>query len=361
MKTMQKLFGISIFILALSAGCGKSAKNPQIPGSDAFIPVKTMVLQRMDINGKIHASGQFTTNDETLLSFKTGGIINRIYVKEGDKVKKGQILASLDLTEISAQVSQARIALDKAIRDHSRAQHLYSDSVATLEQLQNAQTGLELAQQQMVAAQFNLKHAEIKAPGNGVILNKFANEGQIIGVGTPILQTSSKGQTDWILCVAVSDREWAKISLHDRALVDIDALNGKEIEGYVFTKAEQADPQTGSYSIDIKLRDTRNLHVASGMFGKATIISSETDQLWRIPYDALLDGNANSGFVFVTNNGKEALKVPVKIEEIDKNNVLISEGLAGYQTLIVEGSAYLKDNSPIRVVSDYAAQQYSER
>ena len=357
MKTIQRPNGWSILAMIVLTACGHTNKESGIPKPDESVPVKIVALRRTDVNAVIHASGQFTTDDETLLSFKTGGIINRIYVKEGDKVRRGQILASLDLTEINAQVSQAQIGLEKAIRDRNRAQNLYNDSVATLEQLQNAQTGLEIAQQQMVAAKFNLAHSRIEAPGDGVILNKFANEGQIIGTGTPVLQTSSKGETDWILRVAVSDREWAKIAMHDKAIVDIDALNGKAVEGYVYTKAEQADPRTGSYSVDIKLRDARQMHIASGMFGKAAITSSQSHSLWRIPYDALLDGNANSGFVFVTDDDKVAVKVPVKIAEIDDNNVLISDGLSGYHSLIVSGSAYLTDRSPIKVVDNLTAQR----
>lgn len=357
MRTIQKFIGWSVLASTVLWSCGHTGKEPEMPNHDASVPVKIISLHRTDVNAVIHASGQFTTDDETLLSFKTGGIIDKIYVKEGDRVKKGQLLASLDLTEINAKVSQAQIGLDKAIRDRNRAQNLYNDSVATLEQLQNAQTGLEIAQEQMVTAKFNLEHSRIEAPGEGVILNKFANEGQIVGAGTPILKTNSKGETDWILRVAVSDGEWAKITLHDKALVDIDALNGKKIEGYVYAKAEQADPRTGSYSVDIKLNDTRKLHIASGMFGKAAITSSYSHSLWRIPYDALLDGNAGTGFVFVTDNDKVAVRVPVKIAEIDKNSVLISDGLSGYHSLIVSGSAYLTNRSPIKVVDDLTAQR----
>ncbi|MBK8884569.1 MAG: HlyD family efflux transporter periplasmic adaptor subunit [Bacteroidales bacterium] len=135
-----------------------------------------------------------------------------------------------------------------------------------------------------------------------MILRKLANDGQVIGPGMPVLQTSSKGRTDWILRVAVSDKEWAGIKLNDTAKVQIEALNICDMQAYVSSKAEDTDPMTGSFSIDLKLSNAQKLNIASGMFGKAEIMLSIKSFVWQIPYDALLDGNADQGFVFVTND-----------------------------------------------------------
>jgi multidrug efflux pump subunit AcrA (membrane-fusion protein) len=101
-------------------------------------------------------------------------------VKEGDAIKKGQVLAVLDLTEINAQVTQATLAFEKAERDYKRLSNLYRDSVVTLEQFQNAGTGLDIAREQLTAARFNRTFSEIRASENGYILRKFVNEGQVI-------------------------------------------------------------------------------------------------------------------------------------------------------------------------------------
>ncbi len=337
---------LAIFI----SSCGKKAEPANTQKTNEAIPVKVIALKKTEMGSSLFASGQFTTDDETLLSFKTGGVIQKIYVKEGDNIHKGQILASLNLTEITAQVNQAQIALNKAARDYKRLENLFKDSVTTLEQLQNAKTGLELTQQQLASAKFNLNYSEIRATQDGVVLQKMAQEGQVISAGTPVLQTNSKGSSDWILRIAVSDKAWATTHLKDKALVSIEALNMQNIEGMVSAKSENADPATGSFNIDIKLSSTKNLNIASGMFGKTEIIVSQKNNGWRIPYDALLDGNANNGFVFVTNDDKVAKKVAVKIAGIYQNTVLINEGLSDYKSLIVSGSAYLTDQSVITLV-----------
>lgn len=355
MKNRFTFLVFSTLSVIMIAGCNREQELSPIPKSAETIPVKVILLSQAEITGSVHSSGQFTTDDETMLSFKTGGIVDRIFVKEGDRIRKGQLLATLDLTEISSQVNQSQIAFEKAARDYERFENLRKDSVITLEQLQNSKTGLELAKQQLAAAKFNLHYSEIRAAHDGVILQKLVNEGQMTGQGMPVLKTSSKGKTDWILRVAVSDKEWADIEINDKARVQIEALDISDMQAYVFSKAEDADQMTGSFSIDLKLNNARKLNIASGMFGKAEIILSQKNLVWQIPYDALLDGNSDQGFVFVTNDNINALKVPVTIESIEGKSILISKGLEEYKSLIVSGSAYLTDNSVIKVINNHLA------
>lgn len=346
---MKNIIIISIVAGTLLVACGESKPVKKMPSPSDPVPVKIVALSQQSQENVVNTSGQFTSDDETILSFKTGGVISKIYVREGDRVKAGQVLATLDMTEISAQVNQAGIGYEKAQRDFKRAEALYRDSVATLEQFQNARTALDLAEQQLTAARFNLGYSQIRATANGVVLQKFANNGQIVGPGTPVLQTGSAGNNEWLLKVGVSDQEWSRISLNDSALIQTGATAGEVLRAKVFSKAESADPYTGLFSIELKLVNGKNKAIASGMFGRAGIYASQQSNVWAIPYEALLDGNASEGFVFVTNDKKTAQKIPVKIASMEKDKILISQGLEKSQYLVISGSAYLSDRSPIQV------------
>lgn len=317
-----------------------------------IIPVKVMELQKQQGSTTMAVSGQFTTDDEVMLSFKTGGIISTLTVKEGDAVEKGQLLATLNPTEVNVQVQQAKLSVEKAKRDYQRTKNLYADSVATLEQLQNSKTAMQQAEQQLNTANFNRQYSEIRAPKDGYILKKMANPGQQIAAGTAILQTNGAASGKWMLRVGVSDREWSALKLNDHADIETTAVPGQQLAGVVSRKSEAIDPATGTFTIDIALTGKKPGAVAAGMFGKAIItaakpgISAET---WQIPYEALLDGDGSNGYVFVTNDNKTAEKVKVTIVGIDKNTVTISSGLAGAKSLIISGSAYLTDKSLISI------------
>ncbi len=347
----MRLILLSLATLVFFSAC-KNQEEPTtaaVPKASESVPVRTISLEQGKKSIPVAVSGQFTTDDETILSFKTGGIVSSVLVREGDYVKKGQLLATLDLTEIRAQVKQAELGLQKVQRDHERAKNLYKDSVATLEQLENSRTAVDIAQQQFNAAQFNLNNSEVRAPKDGYVLRKFANSGQIAGPGTPILMTNGAGSAQWILRTGVSDKDWAKIRINDPATVEIDAFPGQKFEAYISHKMESADPYSGAFIIEIKLKSVPK-GLAAGLFGKATIQPRQQIDTWSVPYAALLDGHANQGFVFITNDGKTAKRIPVTIAAIQRDYVEISAGLEDATQLIVAGSAYLKDGSNIHII-----------
>lgn len=341
------LFSIVWFVQACTSSEGN---DKALVKKSEVIPVKILALTKQEVSSVIETSGLFTTDDETMLSFKTGGVIDRIYVKEGDAIKKGQVLASLNLTEIEAQVAQAKLAFEKAQRDYKRVENLFKDSVATLEQFQNAKTGFDVAQKQLEAANFNRSFSEIRAINSGYVLRKLANEGQVVGPGSVVLQTNGASTSNWKLRVGVSDREWASVSLGDKATVTTDALGDKKLMALVTRKSEGTDGASGAFTLELTLQDS-SPSLASGLFGKASIQTNRTQHVWSIPYDALLDGDAQSGYVFTTNDSKTAIKTKVSIGSITRQFVLVTGGLENATSLIVSGNAYLTDNSKISVLN----------
>jgi RND family efflux transporter MFP subunit len=347
MKKIIEAFCLAMVALTLHA-CHEAKSSPRII-RDEEIPVRVMQLNQRLAQQTIQASGQFTTEDETILSFKTGGIINEVQVKEGDAVRKGQLVATLHLTEINAQVQQVKFNYEKALRDYNRYSNLYRDSVATLEQLQNTKTALDIAQQQLNTVRFNQSYSEIRATADGYVLKKLANAGQMVNPGDPVLQTNGAHQTAWILKVAVSDIEWSVIKTGNIAKVETDALPNHLVEGVVSKKTEGIDPATGTFTINILLKENITASIATGLFGKAVIYPSAQVAAWSIPYDALLDGDAGDAFVYATNDYKTATKVKVKVGSIDKGDVAIISGLERAKALITSGSAYLKEGSSIKI------------
>lgn len=338
-----------ILLLAiLLHACGKSEPETKPITKGEIIPVRVLELQQGNFSTPIAASGTFSTKDETLLSFKVGGIVSRILVEEGDAVKKGQILATLDLTEVQSGLNQSKLAFQKALRDAERAERLYKDSVATLEQLQNSKTALDIAEQQLKTAEFNLSYSQIRSTQNGFVLRKFVNAGQQVSSGASILQINGANQGNWSLQATVNDLNWSLISIGDQALLfsgsQLDSIPGK-----VVRKSQAADPQTGSYWVEVDPTPFQALNLASGMFGKVIILPSQQKSGWQIPYESVLDAQGSFAYVFVTDDGQKAKKVKVTLGKIAENSVQVLSGLESHSKLIISGSAYLTDGSTIQI------------
>jgi RND family efflux transporter MFP subunit len=355
---MQRLSSYLLIAFAAIAMYSCTARTePLKKNESSAIPVKVLPVKEYNALEKIPVSGQFTTDDEVMMSFKTTGIISKIFVKEGDAIKKGQLLATLNLTEIEAGLQQAQLAYDKAGRDLQRMTNLFNDSVATLEQVQNAKTVRDLAAQSLSTARFNRQYSEIRAEANGFVLRKLANEGQQISSGNPVLQTNGAGSGKWILRTGITDKQWNAIKTGDPAEIQIASNNGQTFSGRVTRKSEAVDPANGLFSTDITLNGNLSGKIGAGMFGNGIISSGSRQAIdksnvetWSIPYEALLDGDGSSGYVFVTNDGKTAGKMKVVIAGIEKDQVIISQGLEKAKWLIVSGSAYLTDKSLIQII-----------
>ena len=333
-----------LFLLGCSSSTPTETSTPQ---TGQAIPVSLLPLNASPMSTAVTASGTFSTKDETLLSFKLGGIVAKVLVEEGDAVRSGQVVAILDLTEIQAGVRQSKLAYEKALRDHQRATRLYTDSVATLEQFENSKTALDVAEQQLSAANFNLAQSQIRATTSGFVLKKFVNPGQLVASGTPILQTNGAASGTWILKVTLSDQHWSSIQIGDPAKIN-PAASANWIPAKVTQKSQSADPITGTYWVEITPESTKDISLASGMFGKARIRPTQEAQGWEIPFESVLDANGASGFVFVVD-GQKAKKVSVQLGKITPTAIQVVSGLENYTSLIVSGSAYLTDGSTIQV------------
>lgn len=351
---MKKVFLTPLFIavLAFTLVMCKPDKKKEDQASqidESTIAVKVMPVHEGSYNQPLISSGLITTETESKLSFKVGGMISRILVAEGQAVTKGQLLASLDLTEIDAQVSQARKNLEKSKRDLERGQRLFNDSAATLEQMQNLQTASDVATENFTIASFNKQFATIHANASGRVIRKFVNEGEQITAGAPVLQINSSAQNNWIVKIGLPDVDWVRVKKGDRAIIFLDAYPGETFTGEVSLINEGADPLNGLYHTEVKI-NSRGKKFASGLFAKVEIQSSTKQLLHGIPIEAIVEGKGKNAFVFVANGDQKTVKkIPVTVAYITGDSAIISKGLENVKEVITSGSAFLTEFSTIQV------------
>ena len=349
MKKIQ-LFSIIIAALTLLASCKAKHKEGSPIGEPDIIPVKIAPVSTLGVPDQIAATGLVSTEDEARYSFKIGGVINRIFVQEGQFFKQGQLLATLNSTEISAGLAQSSLSVEKAQRDYSRAVSLYKDSVYTLEQLQNTKTALDIAKKAREATAFNERYSKIYAASDGFVSKKIANEGEVIAGGMPVLLTNSTEQRNsYSLKVGVTDREWAIIRPGQTARVTLDGYAGQTFDATVFRKSQAADRELGSFQIELKLQ-LNGAKPAVGMFGKAEIATHQDESVMVIPYGALVEADGNKGFVFTTVSTTRVKKVPVTILKFDNENVYLKDKLEGIDQIVISNSAYLNEQSIIKII-----------
>jgi RND family efflux transporter MFP subunit len=347
MRVDTSLFALTLLALA----CGQKAQPEPVKNdlnSAEVIAVRVAPVQSANANGTVTATGLMTTENETRYSFKLGGVIDRVAVKEGQAIKKGQLLATLKLNEIDAGIAQNTLGIEKAQRDLTRAENLYRDSVATLEQVQNARTALDLVKRQMDGLQFNRQYAAIYATSAGFVTKKLASEGEVIGGGYPLLAVNESTGAGWVLRVGMSDQDWAAVAVGQSADIEIDAFAGRKFAGRVSNKSQAADQRSGSFQVDVQVQ-LKDAKPALGMYGKATIKTGRTAQHPTIPYDALIEADGAQAFVFVPEGGTRVRKQPIRIGTFNQQGVQVLSGLEGVREVVISNSAFLSERSTIQI------------
>lgn len=356
-KFCASLFVISAWMfLVSSSGCRRKDEQEK---KITRIPVQTAWVEKVEMARKIHTYGRLSSEKEIKLSFKTGGIIKKIYADEGQEVKKGQTLASLDLSEIKAQVDQAQSAFLKAERDLKRVEQLYQEKAATLEQYQDIKTAFNIAESRLKIAEFNLHFSEIRAPVEGAILKRLMEEDELAAAGYPVFLLAAPGN-DWVIRAGISDKDLVRIQMMDPATIVFDAYPGIEFQAVVTEIAESSDPRSGTYEIELKLESSEK-KMATGFVAEIDITPSQKEIYAVIPIEALVEAEENRGYVYTIKNSSFALRIPIKIAFIFENKVAVSSGLEGIETVITEGAPYLQDGTEVDIVHNDSREREKNR
>jgi RND family efflux transporter MFP subunit len=299
----------------------------------------------------VHTSGKLASPSEATLSFKVGGLVGQILVNEGESVEAGHLLADLKGDEIDAQVAQAKSAFEKAERDLERVRRLYGDSVATLEQLQDAETGYEMAKAQLEIAEFNRTHSSIYAPADGKVLRRFVEPNELVGPGTPVLLFGSSGK-EWTVRVGVADRDVIRLALGDSADVAFDAYPGRLFPARIVEIGEAAHPLSGAYEVELAL-GSGGVKLVSGFVARVDIYPSMCEPMAVVPIEALMEASGEVGYVYVPDESGEAVrKTAVTLGCLLGDRVAVRSGLEEGLRVVTAGAPYLTDKAAIRIVDD---------
>ncbi|MFP5306329.1 MAG: efflux RND transporter periplasmic adaptor subunit [Gammaproteobacteria bacterium] len=335
-----------IALMTALAACSPAQSGPADAPPRA---VRVAAVTQGPAQRPVEGSGVVAPADEARLAFKVGGIVDEIHVHAGDTVQAGQVLATLETTEIDAAVVQAREAYDKAQRDLARGRQLFEDDVLTQEQLDDLGTAAAVARSQLDAAEFNRRHAEIRAPADGRVLRRLAEPRELVSPGQPVLQVSSGGR-GWVMKLGLPDRDFVDVRVGDAARVRFDAFPRREFAGRVSQRGGAADPRTGTFPIEIEI-DAGDAALAAGLIGRAEIEVGNGETLDYVPLAALVEGSADSTLLFLYDDASQtvaARRVPVAF--LAGEQAALASALPADSRVVTDGAAYLHDGDAVRVV-----------
>jgi RND family efflux transporter MFP subunit len=313
------------------------------------------------------ASGQIEAAQTANISTRMMGRITNIYVKTGDKVSKGQLLATISdedmkakRAQTSAMIAEAEAAYSSAQKDLDRFTNLYKEQSATAKELDNVTLQYNSAKERVNAARqmrnevsAMLAYSSLTAPFAGVVTQKLAEAGSIASPGMPLLTIEQNGILQVSASVAESDI--SSIHLGDVANLQIKST-GKNIQGKIIQLNPSSQFTGGQYIVKISIADTDKKELYAGMFVSVTIPLKTTAQpltadLSMIPVAAIINREELTGVYTVSANNTALLRW-IRLGKTYGDKVEVISGLSKDEQFVLSAEGKLYNGVLVKVVSD---------
>lgn len=311
---------------------------------DQPIPVQVDTLAMEQIGNNLFYTGTFEPNKETKISADIQGKINSVLVDAGSVVSKGQSLVLLDNALLKLQLQTVDIQIEGFENDVRRYKILSEADAIQGVQLEKAELGLKSAKVQRATIVEQLNKTTIKAPFAGIVTAKLTEEGAFASPGVPLVQITDISQLKFT--VNVPENELSQFKMNQNYSLQADAYPENSLAGKVILVGSKAN-MGNSYPIQFSLKNTSDLRMKSGMFGKVNLNNTDTQKHIIIPASAIVGSNIQPQ-VYIISNGKAVLK-NITIASKVQNKVIVANGLNKGNILITNGFINLFDGANVSI------------
>jgi len=332
---MNKTIIIAGLIFALQ-GCNADETTPIAPQAPMPSQASIASLKLMDVNAHYVSSGTVTSDHRVSISSRISGYIRSLSVREGDHVKKNQVLVRVDPINAQQALVQVQADLADAKADKQRYEALFRDHAASRQQLDRVRLRYKLARSQVAQARNQLGYAEVRSPVQGMVVEKRLSKGDLAQPGAAIL--SIEDPSSLLVNTYVSEQFVSAIHAGDSVDVDIPSLH-RHITGIVRQVVEAADPVSHQFLVKIALHEHEGVH--PGMYAQVGFAVASR-QILIVPQVAIIERSGLHG-VYLIDEKDIAHYRQVRLgEENNQGGVEILAGLHAGDRIAWSGNPVLQ-------------------
>ena len=339
----QNLKYIAIFAVATSlVAC---ADDEAHTAKDApTIQAHTMAVSAVTVPSYYTTSGSVASDHRVSISTQLSGYIKSLSVREGDKVKVGQILIQIDPTDAKQAYLQAKADLKDAKADLNRFKQLLASGAISSQKVDKAKLRYDVAQSNVARAENQLSYAEVRSPVDGVVVEKRLSVGDLASPGVPILAIEDPNSL--LVATYVSENYISKIHEGDTVDITIKSL-GKTFEGQVRQVVQAADPVSHQFLVKVALKASSDIH--PGMFAQAGFRVGERQAI-MIPQATLQERTGLFAVYVLDADGISQYRL-VRLGQSLGDKVEIVAGLNDGDTIVWAAQHTLKSGMKVQAVN----------
>ncbi len=332
-------------LLSLQACSGNEEMTENSEEDSPIIPVEVSNVSRGDISAYYSNTATLEAEQEATVVSKVRGIIEELYVEEGDMVQAGQVIAEIEDDQYQIEVDRAKATLDRLYNDFQRNKELFERDLIAAETFQNSQFEYESQKATYDLAKLNLEYTSVRSPISGVISERFVKEGNMIGTDQQMYRVTDFTPLQAIL--HIPEHEMAKIRKDQRAELRVDALPNQTFVGHVERISPVVDSQTGTFKVTVYVDETKDM-LRPGMFGRVKIVYDTRQNTRMIPKAAVISEDLAQS-VYVVKDSL-AFKKEIQTGYTNGTNIEVIDGLEDGEMVVTIGQGSLQDSSKVSVI-----------
>lgn len=338
MKGLVSLLFGAVFLTGCSGN--EKAQKEQTP-----VSVEVQEIQLESHEDELVLSGNIEGNSTVRLGFMVAGKIDRIGVKEGQSVTKGQLLASLDAENYRIAKELASIQVNQVEDEYKRLQQMHSRGGVSDADFNKVGFALQQAKAQQKLQSKNVSDTRLNATINGVVVKKMAETGEIVATGTPVIVLSDIDRVK--VTAFIPENELRDVQIGQLANVIIAALD-TTVTGKVIEVGAAADAASRTFTVKIEIENKKRL-IKPGMVAEVHFKGKTTIQSLLIPVEAIIHGNDGENYLFVVDPAsKKAFRRKVGIGDLIGNRIEILSGINAGDLIVTGGQHKLSEGSKVQ-------------
>lgn len=353
----RKLAGLVLAASLAFAGCGKDDAggghggqggrsmfgNADAQGS-AAIPVQVAPVKRGDISQFLLHTTTIEAERQVDIVAKVAGQVVKLPAEEGDKVKKGDVLAQLDEAELQIEYLQTKVRMETDKATYERAKNMLEKKLIAEENYETARLQYESSKATAEAARLKLEYTSIRSPIDGVVTIRYIELGQRVTVNQALFQVADFDPLR--AKIHVPEKDMGQIFAGQRAKITVESEPGLEFPGVVRMISPVVDPASGTAKVTIDIDDKQG-KLKPGMFATIFINTETHKNTLIIPKKALIL-ESEEDQVYVHENGL-AQKAKLELGFTSGENVEVLSGLNEGELVVTVGQEGLRTGLPIRI------------
>ncbi len=310
--------------------------------------VTTSEITRKDFQRFVEIQSSIQSDNSVMATSETGGRLLSVTPTEGQYVKKGQLLANVDMESVDKQIAELEKSLELAVEVYDRQSRLWDQNIGSEIQFLQAKNSKERLEKSLESVRFQLTKANVYAPISGVVDKVFLKAGELAGPGMPIVQILN---TSKVKVVAdVPEIYLRSVKKGQTVRITIPALE-KELNGRVSLLGTSINPANRTFSVEVNLSNSGGL-LKPNLLANMYISDYAEKDVVMIPLEMVQEEVGGKSYVFVVEEGQEgtmAKKEYIETGESFEGEIIITKGLKGGEKLIIKGARGLTANELIKI------------